>query len=1280
MYKLKEIYRNGVIAWSPFELHHEGSHMLAIGTAAGSFDIDFNTNNRLEILSTTQNATSDFTTLFSTETKHGFTTLSWAPSPTHSTLGLLAGGTPEGLVNIYDPAAIRSATSSTQDAGLVTTVPMSDKSAITSLDFCPSQPNLLAIGNGHGSVVVTDLTDPSKATHFDYKQRTTTQSSTPTLSMNGTNNAMNGNNGGINGLEDQISCVLWNRRVAPIIATLSGTTGTVTIWDMRKKMAIISFNDNSQGRVAAWRGAAWDPAEPTVLATVCDNDSHPVVLWDLRSIQVPRYYTGHTRGVSSISWSALDPSLVVTTGRDRTLCWNPATLETRFEVDSALPCRASSGASAEASEGGSGESAAPGSQTPGTAGLGSPSLLGIVPEAAAMGGEQRWDSKALWSPHVPGALAICTFGAHKPKVSVMGVHDPVTAVPPAWMKKRAGAAFCAGNMLARFAAVGAGATGKAQKSTVEIRKLDADRKLAERAERFQETVKSGGLRKVCTEKMESAKSDEERDLWGTLSAHFGENVRAELQKVLGYDADKIAQELSSALALPKKAEEDKEIVEEKKEEVEEEEKKVDQEDSLFSGEKGDEEDAFSSIIDAKKSDIKEEKETIKKDTEVAAVVKVATEGEDGVVTRALLLGRFDEAVDYCFSVGRDADALLIASYGSREQFERARAKYTEKRLTTPEMRFVALLARASLQEVVAAVAVEHWRAALAAICTYADRDAFPVHAAALGRRLEAAGNTRAAAICFVAAGDVERVVDMWLREQDHAAAAPEALATLVEDLAVLVHGVAMETAALPERARAKFVEYAKILEANGFPATAARYVEFLNTPANSGTPYAIFLDRLYKTACDPALVLKAIPFSAPRPQTQQQQQHSQMYGKKPFIPQQQPQQSQQGVSGIVPKPANVNPFTHQPIPSPSTAATVGAPAQPNKIKMMNIAPAQPAIQQAAPKPSASAAFMKPAIPTIPTKPAVPAAAPTATATTQTTIASNYARPQVPQVSPSLKMFTPAIPTQPNAPTPTTTTATSATAAAAPTHSASALFANVAIPKPASTPTKRAGTALAAPATPAQGMFIPKAPAPQATVPHTVTPTAPTAAPAIPTVAGSMGAVTQGIPAAPAVIPPAGSGVVPQPMLYGGGGSSSSSSGGAPQVAPTSAHAATKALTVPLAETVQEHKPADQEKVEYIRGIIRNTVPGMERAAAGTQHVAHVKEMVDKLSTLDVNVDKYEGPVVDALYEVFGAVLAQNWAAADAAFAGLIKNHGSQLKNGIPVGVRFFMRLYKILPH
>lgn len=1267
--------------------------MLAIGTAAGSFDIDFNTNNRLEILSTTQNATSDFTTLFSTETKHGFTTLSWAPSPTHSTLGLLAGGTPEGLVNIYDPAAIRSATSSTQDAGLVTTVPMSDKSAITSLDFCPSQPNLLAIGNGHGSVVVTDLTDPSKATHFDYKQRTTTQSSTPTLSMNSSNNGINGNNGGINGLEDQISCVLWNRRVAPIIATLSGTTGTVTIWDMRKKMAIISFNDNSQGRVAAWRGAAWDPAEPTVLATVCDNDSHPVVLWDLRSIQVPRYYTGHTRGVSSISWSALDPSLVVTTGRDRTLCWNPATLETRFEVDSALPCRASSAASAEASEGGSGEGAAPGSQTPGSAGLGSPSLLGIVPEAAAMGGEQRWDSKALWSPHVPGALAICTFGAHKPKVSVMGVHDPVTAVPPAWMKKRAGAAFCAGNMLARFAAVsaGAGTAGKVQKSTVEIRKLDADRKLAERAERFQETVRSGGLRKVCTEKMENAKSDEERDLWGTLSAHFGENVRAELQKVLGYDADKIAQELSSALVVPKKAEEEeKETVEEKKEEEEEEEvvkeeKKVDKEDSLFSGEKGDEEDAFSSIIDAKKSDIKEEEEkeeVIKKDTEVAAVVKVATEGEDGVVTRALLLGRFDEAVDYCFSVGRDADALLIASYGSREQFERARAKYTEKRLTTPEMRFVALLARASLQEVVAAVAVEHWRAALAAICTYADRDAFPVHTAALGRRLEAAGNTRAAAICFVAAGDVERVVDMWLREQDHAAAAPEALATLVEDLAVLVHAVAMETAALPERARAKFVEYAKILEANGFPATAARYVEFLNTPANSGTPYAIFLDRLYKTACDPALVLKAIPFSAPRPHAQQQsQQQSQMYNKKSFIPQQPQQQQhpQQGVAGIIPKPANVNPFTHQPIPSPSTAATVGAQAQPNKIKMMNIPPAQPVAQQAAPKPSASAAFMKPAIPTIPTKPAVPAA-PTV-ATTQTTITSNYARPQVPQVSPALKMFTPAIPTQPSATSvPTTaTTATSsaaaAAAAAAPTHSASALFANVAIPKPASTPTKRA-----APATPAQGMFIPKAPAPQTTVPHTATSTA-TAAPVIPTVAGSMSAVTQGIPAAPAVIPPAGgssSGIVPpQPMLYGGSGSISSST---PQVAPTSAHAATKALTVPLAETVQEHKPADKEKVEYIRGIIHNTVPGMERAAAGTQHVAHVKEMVDKLSVLDENVDKYEGPVVDALYEVFGAVLAQNWTAADAAFAALIKNHGSQLKNGIPVGVRFFMRLYKMLPH
>ena len=1344
MLKLKEIYRNGVIAWSPFNLNHSASHFLAVGTAAGSFDIDFNTNNRLEILNAA--GTGEFETVSETETKLGFTTLGWAPSQGHSGLGLIAGGTTEGIVNVYDPSAFKKKKKQQQqqqhstkallssfeeeeekekekeesesllggggggdgddeaaDAGLVCTVAMNGKSAISSLDFCPSQPNLLAVGNSHGSVAVTDLTDLSKTTYFDYKHKrvsstgiaTTTTTTTATTATTNSN-ILSAGEGDAYG-DDQISCVLWNRRVAPIIATLSATTGTVTIWDMRKKMAIISFNDNTQGRVSAWRAAAWDPTEPTVLVTCCDNDVHPVVLWDLRSIQVPRYYTGHSRGVSSVAWSPLDPSLIVTAGRDKTLCWSPSTLETRFEVDSALPCSSpitikttinnnNNNNSSSSSDNTNGEATSSGSSQ-----FASPTLLGIAPGR----GEQRWDSKVLWSPHVPGALALCTFGAHKPMVSVMSVHDPATPAPPAWMKRPAGASFCAGNTLARFALLRKGKGGAPSASAktpapatsrVVVHRLPADKSLAERADRFQETVRSGGLRDICAEKMAAAKDDEERGLWGAVGAHFSENVRTELQKVLGYSAAEIESELHAAMSSSSSSsdkkedekEEEKEKEETTKEENNEKEKEEEEEEKM-------EEEAAATTEEEKE----EEEETTT--TTTTANLGVAAEGEEGVVTRALLVGRFDDAVEYCFAVGRDADALVLASYSSKELFERARARYAERRWGTAQMRFVSLLARGSLREVVETVPLEHWRAALAAVCTYADKDAFAAMAAALGARLEAAGSAHAAAaaLCFVAAGDVARVVSMWVREQE-ASQAPlaESLAGLVEDLIVLEHAVAMETAALPEHARAKFVEYAKLLESQGFPGSAARYVDFLNTPAYSNTPYAVFLDRLYKTSGDSSLVLKAIPFgsssssssssssasskalplsssssssssssasshSSPavphgqshlQPQKKKKPQASNMFVPKPVetaVP------AVPAIPAVAAKPAYSNPFLKPVSPA----------SQPPKVGMMSMmspipqAPKQPLVQpqqqqqqqqqQQYHKPPASTAFIKPVIPTATVSSTATATA-IPTTTPVTTAPSSMQAFMRPQMSQGAKMFTPAIPKPAAVASPMVPSAVAAASSSSsqqqqtPARTASSVFANVPVPQPAaatataattgSAPSKR----VAAPAPAPQGMFIPKPPA-------------------------------AGINSSSSI------------------SSNNSGSIRGPQVPPSTAHPATKPLTVPLSETVKEVKPADPEKVAYIRGVLGETVPGMERSAAGTQHEPHVREMINKLGPLAESLGTYEGPVVDALYDVFKAVMDKDWTVADAAFARLIKSHGSLLKQGISVGLRFFMRLYKMLP-
>jgi protein transport protein SEC31 len=81
------------------------------------------------------------------------------------------------------------------------------------------------------------------------------------------------------------------------------------------------------------------------------------------------------------------------------------------------------------------------------------------------------------------------------------------------------------------------------------------------------------------------------------------------------------------------------------------------------------------------------------------------------------------------------------------------------------MRFLRLLSSGALREIVESVAPAHWRAALAAICTYAKEDAFPMLASLLGDRLCDAGDMESASLCYIVAGNVQRVVTTWIADQ-----------------------------------------------------------------------------------------------------------------------------------------------------------------------------------------------------------------------------------------------------------------------------------------------------------------------------------------------------------------------------------------------------------------------------------------------------------------------------------------------------------------------------------
>ena len=883
-------------------------------------------------------------------------------------------------------------------------------SAATCLDFCPSQQNLLVSGGTDGELIVCDMNDPTKKTvhSLDAASETLT-AAVPGLGA-----------GGAKGTQHPISAVAWNRRVGPILTAVS-SSGLITIWDLRKKAAILSFTDN--GRRAKWRSASWDPTEPTVLVTAADENENPVVLWDLRSIQLPRYFGGHKRGVWCTSWNSSDSSLLVTSGKDRTLCWNPATMEIRCEINTAA------------------------------AQLASPV---VQPAANPFGGigdtHEHWDMSALWSPTLPGTLALCSYGSAKPKISLvplsdpspaqlplpLGAHDqqqqqPALPPVPAWMKRPVGCAFGFGGKMAVF---------RSTSKTVELHKCDVDTALVERAERFRGATTSGGLEELCRKKAEEAATEEEKALWTMFASHYGANVRTDLLKLLGYDKDKINEELDAALKKADKAEDEKEEDAEAKPEektpedevqeaaASEEEKKTEEQGSGYFDDA--QANVFDSIAAQKPvAPVAETPEAKEPKEEKEEPVEVTVTGDDAVITQALLVGEYEKAARFCASVNRDADALVIASYGGRELFEKIRDEYCKRVWVPAGMKFVHMLLNSPLEKLVDRIAVDHWKAAMAALCTYASKDEFPVLACALGDRLRDAQNTAAATLCYIASCNMGRVVSIWIAQQNASTApARETLPDLVEKLIILKHATKASDDAFSTEALDKFVEYAELLSCQGAMLLAASYISFLAAPRYANTPAALFLERLRRSGDAPvsapvaaaaAATAAATVAAAPR--------HAEP--AKPAAP-----ATTTAASPFIMKPA----------------VPVSSPVAPPQFRAQPVKPAVPTASPVAPRPAAAAA-------------PVPSPA--------------MFRPQMPAMVPSMPVAQPTFVPRavPAAPLPTPAAAAAAAAAPIPAPAATVTAPRPQLMTPTMMPTVPGTTATARPPMPMQPMPVQQMPMP-----------------------------------------------------------------------------------------------------------------------------------------------------------------------------------------------------------
>lgn len=151
---------------------------------------------------------------------------------------------------------------------------------------------------------------------------------------------------------------------------------------------------------------------------------------------------------------------------------------------------------------------------------------------------------------------------------------------------------------------------------------------------------------------------------------------------------------------------------------------------------------------------------------------------DRLVTKALVVGDFDSAVSLCLSVERFADAILLAVKGGPELLARTQKAYFEKRtVALPYLRLFQSVVTNDLADIVQNADLQDWQEIFVVLCTFARADEFGGLAEQLGARLEfqasiarsehaveASELRKNATLAYLAAGRLERLINIWIEE------------------------------------------------------------------------------------------------------------------------------------------------------------------------------------------------------------------------------------------------------------------------------------------------------------------------------------------------------------------------------------------------------------------------------------------------------------------------------------------------------------------------------------
>ncbi|TKY67956.1 transport protein SEC31-like B [Spatholobus suberectus] len=743
---------------------------LAAGTMAGAVDLSFSSSANLEIFKLDfQSDEPELPLVAECPSSDRFNRLTWGKNGSASegfALGLVAGGLVDGNIDIWNPLTLIR--SESNESSIVGHL-VRHKGPVRGLEFNAIAPNLLASGAEDGEICIWDLANPSEPTHF------------PPLKSTGSAS------------QGEISFLSWNSKVQHILASTS-YNGTTVVWDLKKQKPVISFADSVRRRCSVLQ---WNPDVATQLVVASDEDGSPSLrLWDMRNIISPiKEFVGHTRGVIAMSWCPNDSSYLLTCGKDtRTICWDMISGEIAYELPAGT----------------------------------------------------NWNFDVHWYPKIPGVISASSFDGKIGIYNIKGCRQYGTgendfgAVPlraPKWYKRPAGVSFGFGGKLVSFHPKASAAGSPAGTSEVYVHNLVTEHGLVSRSSEFEAAIQNGErslLRVLCDKKSQESESEEEIETWGFLKVMFEDDgtARTKLLSHLGFNVpseakdtvnDDLSQEVN-ALGLEDPTVDNVGHV-------------ATNETTNFSTDNG--EDFFNNLPSPKADTplstspgnfvTAENANGSEKTQDDVELEESSDPSFDDSVQHALVVGDYKGAVVQCISANKWADALVIAHVGNASLWESTRDQYL-KMIRSPYLKIVSAMVSNDLLSLVNTRPLKFWKETLALLCSFAQRDEWTMLCDTLASKLMGAGNTLAATLCYICAGNIDKTVEIWSRSlsNEHEG---KSYVDLLQDLMEKTIVLALATGQKRFSASlCKLVEkYAEILASQGLLTTAMEYLKLLGS-------------------------------------------------------------------------------------------------------------------------------------------------------------------------------------------------------------------------------------------------------------------------------------------------------------------------------------------------------------------------------------------------------------------------------------------------------------------